>query len=110
MFMEKSRTERGVEPRIVVNKMVNFRPWGERRWRIARSRNISRSGLLFACNDPLEIGSVVEVSLGDDKSNADLHCGRVVRRVLMAWPEVEVLIAISFVKCDRWELWETKAS
>ncbi len=101
----------GVEPRSIVNKAVSFRPLGETPWRTGRTRNLSRSGLLFGCNESLEIGSLVEVSLADDDSSeSQLCCGRVVRRVLMAWPEVEVLIAIAFVKCDCWEVWETKAS
>ncbi len=95
---------RAAEPRLVVDKIVQFRQSEDVDWHFGRTRNISRSGLLFSSSAYLQVGSVIEVQL----RQADGHLcfpehggrclGQVVRRVLMSWPEVVPLFAIRFVE------------
>ncbi len=93
-----------VEPRIAVDKVVQFRRPDEAQWRSGRTRNLSRSGLLFSSAAYLNVGSVVEVRLVDTDGKISLprpgqRClGQVVRRVLMSWPEVVPLFAIRFLE------------
>ncbi len=92
------------EPRIALDKVVQFRPPDETEWRVGRTRNLSRSGLLFSSPAYLSVGSVVEVRLVDTDGKISLpgpgqRCvGQVVRRVLMSWPEVVPLFAIRFLE------------
>ena len=95
---------RDVEPRIVVDKVIQFRRPEEVEWRIGRTRNLSRSGLLFSSAAYLTVGSVVEVQLVETDGKVSLprpgqRCiGQVVRRVLMSGPEVVPLVAIRFLE------------
>lgn len=95
---------RAVEPRVVVDKIVQFRPPEETEWCFGRTRNLSRSGLLFSFSAYLQVGSLVEIQLLDTDGNVwlpepGLRCiGQVVRRVLMSWPEVVPLFAIRFLE------------
>jgi len=94
----------GVEPRFAIDKVVQFRVPGETEWRFGRTRNLSRSGLLFSGNARLEVGSLVEIRLIDANGDAQLRVagrrciGRVVRRDLMSWPEVVPQFAIQFLE------------
>ncbi len=94
-----------VEPRVNVDKkLVQFRVVGEADWHVGQARNLSRSGLLFSCNACPGVGCLVEIRILDidGKQSVELtgaRClGRVVRRVLMSWPEVVPLVAIRFVE------------
>ncbi len=95
---------RDAEPRIVVDKIIQFHRPEEMEWRTGRTRNLSHSGLLFSSAAYLSVGSVVEVQLVDMDGKISLprpgqRCiGQVVRRVLMSWPEVVPLIAIRFLE------------
>ncbi len=95
---------RNVEPRIVVDKIVQFRQPDEAEWHAGRTRNLSRSGLLFSSFAYLSIGSVVELCLMDMDGKISLprageRCvGQVVRRVLMSWPEVVPVFAVRFLE------------
>lgn len=95
-----------VEPRFAIDKVVQFRVPGDTEWRFGRTRNLSRSGLLFSCNAHLEVGALVEIRLLD--GDGDPHqrvsgprcVGRVVRRDLMSWPEVVPQFAVQFLNED----------
>lgn len=92
------------EPRFVVDQTVELRVFGEQEWRRGRTKNLSRSGLFFSSEADLEVGAVIEIRLlnidADGKVSAvGPTCGgRVVRRVLMGWPDIYPLIAIQFIK------------
>ncbi len=95
-----------VEPRFAVDKSVKFRPQGAAVWQSGRTRNLSRSGLLFACEEPVDIGTVIELVLLDQDLNGRLieanSCfAEVVRRVLMAWPDVGLLLGVRFLEDVR---------
>lgn len=95
---------RAVEARVVVDKIVQFRQPEDAEWHFGRTRNISRSGLLFSSSVYLQIGSVIEVQLRHPDGHLwfpepGRRCvGQVVRRVLMSWPEVVPLFAIRFTE------------
>lgn len=101
---------RAVEPRLTLDKIVQFRRSGDLDWHVGRTRNISRSGLLFSSSAYLPVGSVIEVQLRHPDGHlcfpeAGGHClGQVVRRVLMSWPEVVPLFAIQFTEGEPTEL------
>ncbi len=91
-----------VEPRFAVDKSMKFRPHGTLVWQPGRTRNLSRSGLLFACGDPLDVGTVLELVMLDKdwcgRSIEGTPCrAQVVRRVLMAWPEIGLLVGVRFL-------------
>lgn len=102
--MESGVPMRAVEPRVAVDKIVQFRPPEETEWRFGRTRNLSRSGLLFSSSAYLQVGSLVEIQLLDTDGNVCLpepgqrRIGQVVRRLLMSWPEVVPLFAIRFLE------------
>ncbi len=97
----------GAEPRFAVDKIVQFRVLGQPDWHFGRTRNLSRSGLLFSCNACPEVGCVVEIQLLDADQELRLQVtggrclGQVVRRVLMSWPEVVPQVAIRFMQEER---------
>jgi PilZ domain len=92
-----------VEPRFAVDKSVKFRPQGRADWQSGRTLNLSRSGLLFACEEPVAVGTVIELVLLDQDLQgrfieAPNSCfAEVVRRVLMAWPDVGLLLGVRFM-------------
>lgn len=95
---------RGAEPRVVVDNIVQFRRSEEKQWHLGRTRNISRSGMLFSSSTHLQLGCLIEIRLL--KANGDIwlpeagqRCiGEVVRQVLMSWPDVFPLFGIRFLK------------
>ncbi len=95
-----------VEPRYCVEKIIEFHSPGDTGWRFGKTRNVSRSGLLFSCGAYLPLGSLVYIRLADDIGDVSLHVagqrrvGQVVRRVLMSWPDVVHLFGIRFVDED----------
>jgi PilZ domain-containing protein len=104
-----------VESRFAVDKAVKFRVQGSVTWRLGRTRNLSRSGLLFACDQSLEVGAILELVLLDHDGRGQeiegkLCLGEVVRRVLMDWPEVDLLIAVRFLEPGQQEMWREKSA
>lgn len=61
--------------------------------------------MLFSSQVCLEVGTVMEIRLLNDDADGNVlvvgpSClARVVRRVLMAWPEVSTLVAVRFLEC-----------
>ena len=90
---------KAIESRSPVDQCLRFRLQDEDRWRNGRTVNVSRSGLLFSSAQSLEIGTVVEINLDLQElvGSENLRYGVVVRRVLMAWPDVDTLVAIQFM-------------
>lgn len=93
---------KAIESRSPVDQCLRFRLQDEDRWRNGRTVNVSRSGLLFSSAQSLEIGTVVEINLNLQElvGRENLRYGVVVRRVLMAWPDVNALVAIQFMEDD----------
>jgi PilZ domain-containing protein len=94
---------KAIESRSPVDQCLRFRLQDEDRWRNGRTVNVSRSGLLFSSAQSLEIGSVVEINLNLRQliGSENVRYGVVVRRVLMAWPDINALVAIRFIEDDR---------
>ena len=90
---------KAIESRSPVDQCLRFRLQDEDRWRNGRTVNVSRSGLLFSSAQSLEIGTVLEINLELQElvGSENLRHGVVVRRVLMAWPDVDTLVAIRFM-------------
>jgi hypothetical protein len=78
----------------------------EPEWHEGRTVNISRSGLLFTCDQVLEVGTELELFIlfpqGDGSAPKPLHVcrGHVVRRVLMQWPDLSTSVAIQFASAQ----------
>jgi hypothetical protein len=91
---------KAIESRSPVDQCLRFRLQDEDRWRNGRTVNVSRSGLLFSSAQSPEIGTVVEINLNLQElvGFENLRYGVVVRRVLMAWPDVNALVAIQFME------------
>lgn len=104
---------RVVEPRFVVDTSIKFRIHETADWQLGRTRNLSRSGLLFAYDQSLEIGTVLELALvNHDWQGQEIEgrfcSGQVVRRVLMTWLEVGILVAIRFLEYAAQGTWRTE--
>ncbi len=101
---------RAVEPRLVLDEIVQFRRSEDGDWHFGRTRNISRSGLLFSSSAYLQVGSLIEVQLRHPDGHLSFpqpgrRCmGQVVRRVLMSWPDVVPLFAIRFTEGEPAEI------
>ena len=93
-----------VEPRFEVDKVIQFRPRGSRGWQLGRTVNVSRSGLLFASEERLEVGAAIELRLHDydrmgREINGRLCAAEVVRQSVPPFPGT-VLIGIRFAPAE----------
>ena len=74
-------------PRFPLHLAVRYRKVGAGDWRVGRTENISRSGVLVRTDDPLEVDGPVELRLEmpiipAHEEPAEIWCrGRVVRTV-----------------------------
>jgi len=94
-----------VEPRFDVDKLIRFRPHGSPTWQLGRTRNLSRSGLLFSCEQPVEVGAAIELLLLDQDVSGQVITGQVcigqvVRQAPPPFPEAGLLIGIRFLQVD----------
>ena len=91
---------KAIESRSPVDQCLLFRLQDEDNWRNGRTVNVSRSGLLFSSAQSLEVGTVVEIDLDLQQliGCENVRFGVVVRRVLMAWPDLNALVAIRFLE------------
>ena len=92
-----------VESRFTVDKSMKFRVRGTTAWRRGRTRNVSRSGLLFACYETFEVGTILELALLDDdlfgyEIEGKPCLGEVVRRAPAGGTDVGLLIGVRFVE------------
>ncbi len=79
---------------------MEFRPRGASNWHRGRVENLTSSEVLFACHEPLDIGSEVEIRVFEKESGnraKRIQVGKIVRRVLMTWPDVGLLMEASFL-------------
>jgi hypothetical protein len=91
-----------VEPRFELDKLVQFRQPGAA-WQLGRTRNLSRSGLLFSCEEALEVGATIELCLLDQdvrgrSFSGQLCLAQVVRLAAPPFPEAGLLIGIRFAQ------------
>lgn len=56
--------------RLPVQLIMRYRPLGEERWRRARTKNVSRSGVIFLTDESLDIGTALEMAL---RFELDIH-------------------------------------
>ncbi len=93
-----------VEPRFEMDQPVQFRLSSDSEWRSGRTRNVSRSGMLFSSDLCPEVGSAIEVRLlqADEEGTIRLigpSClAIVVRRVLKNGPGDSHLIGVRFTE------------
>ena len=92
--------------RVQFEAPLRYRRVGDSEWHFGNTIDASGSGLLFFCDNPLEVGAEVEVILpamaqqAGSISQLDLaYVGRVVRRVLPAGSEGRPAVAISVSRC-----------
>lgn len=86
---------KAIDSRSPVDRCLRFRLQDEDQWRIGRTVNISESGMLFSSLEQVEVGTILEVELLEQGTPLT---GMVVRRVLMAWPDLTAQVAIKFLK------------
>ncbi len=95
-----------IEPRFAMDQPVVYRVDQNGGWHNGRTRNVSRSGMLFSCEAYLEVGAVIEIRiLNPEPADGLIAIGEpcfaeVVRRVLMPWPEILNLIGVRFVEIE----------
>jgi len=80
----------GRAPRFALREPLRYRPAGAARWSEGRIENISRSGVLFWCPQPLDVDTQLEVSFTlptGARAPAILCRGRVVRTVRPLLPD-----------------------
>ncbi len=86
-------------PRFALQLPLQYRLRGMEKWSQGTTQNISRSGLLFYAEQPLEPNTALEISfvLKPDAGRVTLPhvvCyGEVVRRELYEWPEIRPAVA-----------------
>jgi hypothetical protein len=74
-------------PRYTLHLSLRYRRIGEAAWHRGQTQNISRSGVFFQSDDPIELNAPVELSVvlatgPVARDAAEVHCrGRVVRTV-----------------------------
>jgi hypothetical protein len=74
-------------PRYTLHLLLRYRRIGEAGWHHGQTQNISRSGVFFRTDDPIEVNAPVELSVvlatsPVAREAAEVHCrGRVVRTV-----------------------------
>jgi len=73
--------------RFQLNLPLRYRRPGETRWRQARSKNVSRSGVLFWTDTPLSPGVDLEICLA-------------LTTAKRAAPRAEVLCSAQVVRCE----------
>ncbi len=83
------------EFKSLVNQSLRFRVQDEKQWRSGRIVHISNAGMQFSSLEQVELGTVLEVDL-DSWETA--RSGKVVKRILMSWPELTTQVAISFLE------------
>lgn len=79
-------TPRERDPRFALQLPMRYRMHGEPSWHEGKMENISRSGLLFLGQDPIEPNALVEVSFVlpaiADETAAEVICsGRIARTI-----------------------------
>ncbi len=88
---------------------VHYRAKGEAEWRTGRSKNISRSGVMFVAEEALPVGTELEIRIvlqgtveaepskqPASKASPVACTGEVVRTVLVPWPEVFPAVGAKF--------------
>ncbi|PYP83371.1 MAG: hypothetical protein DMG65_24555 [Candidatus Angelobacter sp. Gp1-AA117] len=50
-------------PRFTLTLPMRYRPAGHPEWRIAKTANVSSSGVLFVASEPLEVGGRLEIEI-----------------------------------------------
>ena len=77
-------------PRYSLHLSLRYRRVGEATWHTGETQNISRSGVFFRTDDPIELHTPIELSVAlttdpVPRAAAQVHCrGRVVRTVVPA--------------------------
>ena len=87
--------------RVPIAMILRYRPGGELGWSEAKTINISRSGVLFAADESLEIDTPIEMSFDlppevGGAPGTEVTCrGRVVRTILPPASDKPPAVAVS---------------
>jgi hypothetical protein len=93
-------------PRFPLQLSVRYRQIGAGEWRVGRTENISRSGVFFCADDPVEIDAPVELRLAmpmiaSGNEPAEIWCrGHVVRAVTQEGAHTHVGYAVAIDQYD----------
>ncbi|HSM87158.1 MAG TPA: PilZ domain-containing protein [Candidatus Limnocylindrales bacterium] len=78
---------------------LRYRMAGQEQWSVGEAINMSSSGLLFSSNELLEVDARLEITFqtnGAPLLERSTRQIRVVRRILSAWPETQMLFGAQF--------------
>lgn len=78
---------------------LRYRIAGQEDWSVGEAINMSSSGLLFSSNELLEVDTRLEITFqtnGAPLLERSTRQIRVVRRILSAWPETQMLFGAQF--------------
>jgi hypothetical protein len=101
----------GRAKRFEIEVPVMYRAKGESEWRTGKSKNISRTGVMFVAEDSIPVGTELEIHIvlngmaapqpEAEPATTPVACkGEVVRNVLVPWPEVFPTIGARFSDHD----------
>jgi hypothetical protein len=82
---------------IRAGKWLQFRKIGESHWVKGQAERVTRSRLLFTTAESVEVGDNLELVLpggGEETRSRSVRSGEVVRRILMNWPNLDILIGV----------------
>ncbi len=83
--------------RSPAEKWLQFRRIGGDHWSTARTERVSRSRVLFTTTESVEVGDELELVLFECQQDSQFSAkrsGKVVRRILMNWPNLDILIDV----------------
>jgi hypothetical protein len=80
---------------------LRFRLQGRQDWQLGETVNVSESGLLFSCDQLLDVDARVEITYQTTSGmplllERSLRRALVVRRILSNWPETRILFGARF--------------
>lgn len=85
----KALAKRRREPRLLIQVHLAYRRVGEKVWHGGGIKDISRSGVLFQAEQPMDIGTPVEINfrepvdIGEESGNVVSCRGEIVRAIVL---------------------------
>jgi len=106
LFRRKQTSNLSRAPRIPANIPVHFRVAGEFGWNVGKTKNISRSGILFGAGTVIPVNTAVEMQftappdIGPKGGELVVARGKVVRTLMPATSDSQPALAAKFVRFE----------
>jgi PilZ domain-containing protein len=106
-IMTESASQRAQRPELWIDRAVRhplqiplrYRLQGQQEWSRGETLNLSESGVLFCCEDLLEVNTRVEITFQTTDTpllSSGTRSAQIVRRVLNTWPETQLQFGARF--------------